>query len=203
MTRLCSFFCSSLLFPFLSFAPTLDLPLPTIHLLISLSNTTTARLTTKASTQSTPSKLRLSVRSFNIRRHFPVIRPLFSPLSDSGYSHHLHDSPHKQLIRLVVSGPLFSDFGGRGCRLDHLYMPLTSSLDSPSSCLGGCASSWSSLKLLVTVFAVWALGLVLIQRTVGLDVSTFSAHAASGRLLANTIPLPDCPGFEVIVKAGG
>ena len=50
---------------------------------------------------------------------------------------------------------------------------LMSSYGSPSSFLGGCSSSRSSLKLLVTVFAVWVLGRVLIQlTTVGLQVST-------------------------------
>lgn len=31
--------------------------------------------------------------------------------------------------------------------------PLTSSYESPSRCLGGCPSSWSAWKLLVTTFA--------------------------------------------------
>jgi hypothetical protein len=50
---------------------------------------------------------------------------------------------------------------------------VTSGHDSPSSCLGV---------------------------PVGLEVS---AHTASGRLSANTIPLPDFRGSGVTVKAGG
>ena len=42
--------------------------------------------------------------------------------------------------------------------------------------------------------------MVLILRIIGLEVG---AHAASGSLSANTLPLPDLRGFEVTVKAGG